>query len=243
MRLYFMEKLDYKVLITTSGTGSRLKELTMDTNKALIEVHGKSILSRIIESYPQQTQFVVTTGFKGEEVKEHVASTFPKHDITYVPIDKFQGPGSSLGYSMLQAKEQLGCPFIFHCNDTLVTGTIPQPNVNWNGGSKGAGLLHQNTQTYSSFISRDGNMVAINPKGAMEFDYFHIGLVGIFEYQKFWEYLETMYRNDPNDSTLNDVPAINLMIKNGSTFAVKEFEEWFDTGNIEGLTHAQAYLK
>lgn len=238
-----MEKLDYKVLITTSGTGSRLKELTANQNKALIEVHGKSILSRIIESYPQQTTFVVTTGFKGEEVKDYLQTTFPTHNITCVPIDNFQGLGSSLGYSMLQAKEHLQCPFIFHCNDTLVVGNIPQPNVNWNGGSKGSGLPHQNTQTYSSFFIKDDRMVKINPKGAKDFDYFHIGLVGIFEYKKFWDYLETMYENDPNNSALNDVPAINLMIKNGCTFAVEEFEKWFDTGNIEGLNHALTHLK
>lgn len=238
-----MKRLDYKVLITTSGTGSRLQELTKEKNKGLLEIQREPILSRIIKSYSRETSFVITTGYKGAAIKDYLQRTFPDHDMTFVRVEKFKGDGSSLGYSMLQVKDQLQCPFIFHCNDTLVIGDIPEPIANWNGGSKGSDSANQTTQAYSSFVSKDGEVVTINPKGAKTYDYFHIGLVGIHDYKKFWEYLEDMYKKDPNDQTLNDVPAINLMITNGNSFKVKEFAQWFDTGNIEGIEFAQKHLK
>ena len=43
---------EYKVLITTSGIGSRLGNLTKYTNKCLVRVGKKPTLSYIIESYP-----------------------------------------------------------------------------------------------------------------------------------------------------------------------------------------------
>ena len=53
---------EYKVLITTSGIGSRLGDLTKYTNKSLVRVGDKPAISHIIESYPEDTKFVVTLG-------------------------------------------------------------------------------------------------------------------------------------------------------------------------------------
>ena len=53
---------EFKVLITTSGLGSRLGELTDYTNKSLIRIADKPAISYIIESYPKDTKFVITLG-------------------------------------------------------------------------------------------------------------------------------------------------------------------------------------
>jgi NDP-sugar pyrophosphorylase family protein len=58
------------VLITTSGMGSRLGNLTQFTNKSLIVVGNKPALSHIIEKYPPDTTFVITLGYFGDQVKE-----------------------------------------------------------------------------------------------------------------------------------------------------------------------------
>ena len=44
---------DYKVLITTSGLGSRLGNLTDYTNKCLVRIADKPAISYIVESYPK----------------------------------------------------------------------------------------------------------------------------------------------------------------------------------------------
>ena len=85
----------YKVLITASGLGSRLGNLTKFTNKGLVRIGKKPALSYIIESYPDKK-------------------------ITYVPVENYDGEGSSLLYSMSLCKDELQCPFIFHACDTVV---------------------------------------------------------------------------------------------------------------------------
>jgi choline kinase len=233
----------YKVLITTSGTGSRLKELTKDTNKALIPLMGKKIIDFIIEKYPEEIELILTVGYKGELVKNYVKKKYPTRNITFVTIDLFEGPGSSLGYSMLQAKELLQCPFIFHCNDTIVLDQIPSPsNYNWNGGAKGNNPHIFNTTHYASFNVKNGNMESIQPKGASSFDYFHIGLAGFKDYQEFWSKLESEYKQNSNDSALNDVAAINQMLQKNIPFKAVEFKNWYDTGNLDGFNNAKKTL-
>lgn len=160
-------KQTYKVLITTSGTGSRLGNLTKETNKSLVLLQGKPIIDYIIESYPKEIELVFTLGYFGDKVKEYLIKQYPDKKLTFVWIDKYQGEGSSLGYSMLQAKDQLQCPFIFHCNDTIVVGKIPLPvNFNWNGGSKGLNPEIFNTNFLSSFTIENGYVKIMNRKGA-----------------------------------------------------------------------------
>ena len=50
----------FKILITTSGIGSRLGELTDYINKSLVRIGNKPALSLIIDNYPKNTEFVVT---------------------------------------------------------------------------------------------------------------------------------------------------------------------------------------
>ena len=58
----------YKVLLTTSGIGSRLGEITTYTNKGLVKVGKKPALSYIVESYPTNIEFVVTLGHHASHV-------------------------------------------------------------------------------------------------------------------------------------------------------------------------------
>jgi NDP-sugar pyrophosphorylase family protein len=118
--------IEYKVLITTSGLGSRLGELTDYTNKSLIRVTDKPAISHIIESYPEDTKFVITLGHFGSHIKQFLQLAYPNRNFTFVEIDKYKGEGSSLGYSILKCKQELQCPFIFHASDTIIEKYNPE---------------------------------------------------------------------------------------------------------------------
>ena len=121
-----------KVLITTSGIGSRLKFLTKKTNKALINIAGKPAIKYILEKYPVDTEFVITLGHLGQQVKKFLLKNYPQSKFNFVKVDNYDKPGSSLGYSMLCAKSKLQCSFIFHCCVTLTDDEIPTvTNYNW----------------------------------------------------------------------------------------------------------------
>ena len=166
--------MKYKVLITTSGLGQRLGELTKYTNKSLIRIGKKPAISYIIEAYPKEIELVITIGHFGNQIKDFIKIAYPDRKITFVEVDKYQGPGSSLGYSMLAAKKSLQCSFIFHAADTIVTEVIHAPDKNWNGGFKGT-----SSASYSTFTVSKNGVGKINDKGALGYDFIHIGLVGI----------------------------------------------------------------
>ena len=228
--------MDYKVLITTSGIGSRLGEFTQYTNKTLIRISEKPVISYIIESYPTNTKFVVTLGYFGEFVKDFLEIAYPTHFFEFVWVDKFQGEGSSLLYSMLCAKDFLQLPFIFHASDTLVTEKIPEPNFNWNAGFKGG-----SSSQYTSFDSIEGNVKIFYDKGSINPDFLHIGLVGINDYLLFWKLANQILIENNFNSSSNDVLVLKKMITT-LDFKIITFSTWLDIGNVEKLEETKKFF-
>ena len=227
-----MEEL--KVLITTSGIGSRLGKLTDFTNKSLVRIGDKPAISYIVEYYPQNTSFIITLGHFGSYVKEFLLLTYPKKNFTFINVDNFKGPGSSLGYSILQAKKELQCPFIFHASDTILTKKdIPLDlNYNWCVGAK-----QNDTSQYSTFITNNDYINDIKDKGAIHYDYCYIGMCGIKDYKTFWDKLEQL----PNRNNLSDIHVIKKMLTL-TTFKCYETKGWFDIGNTSKLKETQDHF-
>ena len=231
-------KTVYKVLITTSGTGSRLGDITRYTNKSLVKVGRKPAISYIVESYPKNTEFVVTVGYFSDQVRDFLTLVYPDRKFQFVTVDRYEGEGSSLGYSMLRAASKLKSPFIYHACDTIVLGKkIPQPKKNWIGGFRGQGSSH-----YASFDVVNGRVRQMYDKGMMDPDFLHIGLIGIRDHEAFWRSLRALYRKNPNNSALNDVEAISEMMRQGQEFSPVSFETWHDIGNVESLNKARAEI-
>ena len=235
--------MKYKVLLTSSGTGSRLGELTRTLNKSLLKIGEEEVISRIINSYPESTEFVITIGYLGTQVKLFVKEKFPNKKISFVKIDHYEGRKSSLGYSMLKARSQINCQFIFHCNDTLVFEKIPtQYTSNWIGWSSKSNLILNEQSSYSSLIMDQGEINSINNKSQMSTEYLHIGLVGVYDYEVFFNCLYELWKFDPMNQKLNDVSVINKMIEFGYSFHPKKFSTWLDTGNLSALNNAKASI-
>jgi hypothetical protein len=177
-------------------------------------------------------------GYHGNLVKEFLQLAYPERKFTFVEIDKFQGPGSSLAYTFLQAKEYLQCPFIFHAGDTVVLEPVPSPvTENWNGGFKGG-----STANYRSFTELDDKVYDFHEKGSVDYDYLHIGLVGIKDFKQFWQAVDEVYKSDPNNQSLGDVPVLEKLIKEYFVLVPREFRTWLDIGNIEALNGARQKL-
>jgi len=229
---------EYKVLITTSGLGSRLGNLTDYTNKCLVRVADKPTISYIIEMYPKDTKFVITLGHFGSHVKQFLQLAYPDYDFTFIEVDKYKGEGSSLGYSILQCKHELNCPFIFHASDTIVKGfEIPKLDKNWIVGS-----YKKDSSQYRTLNLNEGKLVKINEKGELGFDFSYIGLAGIKNYGLFFYNLEKLIYGGHNDTS--DVHVINNMLPEVD-FYYKEATHgsWFDIGNTSELTKTRKAFK
>ena len=232
-------KPSYKVLISTAGVGQRLGFTTEFTNKALIRVGKKPALAYVIESYPDEVPLVILTGHFGSQVEDFVKLVYPKRkNIEFVVVDKYDGKGASLGYSMLKAKNRLQCPFIYHAADSIVVHPVPKPEKNWVGGYKG----DVDATQYRSWQIVDEQTITLSEKGAIDFDYLHIGIAGINDYKKFWSILARLYRENPHDDHLNDCSVIVEMIKGKITFDIVNFPVWHDVGNVTSLHRARELM-
>jgi CTP:phosphocholine cytidylyltransferase-like protein len=209
-----------KVLLPTSGTGSRLQRATQHTNKSLVTVGDKLAICRIIELYPEDTTFIVTLGHKGELVREFLTLAYPTRNFNFVVVDKFEGPGTSLGYSILHARDFLQCPFTFHCCDTIIT----KPPTT--AGNVMCVSTTTDTLSYASVDVEEQTVTDVYMKGANG-KYSYIGVSHIEDYTAFWNALASC---EPSNS-LSDVHALQRMVENG-IFVSYQIHDFYDTGNI-----------
>lgn len=225
------------VLITTSGTGSRLGDITAYTNKSLVPLGNKYALAHIIDSYPESTEFIITIGYKGELVQEFCSLAYPTRAITFVKVDKYEGLGSSLLYSMLQAKNFLQRPFIFHCCDTILIETIPTFTENTALVVKG-----QDANSYASICGSNGRISSFYEKGFVDNDFCYIGITYYHDYLRFWQCAEDLYESQQENMSLSDIHVIQTMMLKGVAFHYHNVHEFFDTGNLTSYAKAQSHF-
>ena len=161
-----------KVIVTTSGLGSRLGGITDNYNKSLVRVGDKPAISRIIDYYPQDTDFVITLGHFGDYVQQFIEIAYPDRNFEFVWIDDFSGPDSSLGYSLLKTKRFLQEPFVFHACDTILKNDdeLLDVDCNWI-----AGAIKDNASQYRTIRANGDEVEIINRKGEINFDYVYVG--------------------------------------------------------------------
>jgi NDP-sugar pyrophosphorylase family protein len=227
-----------RVLITTSGTGSRLGGFTRSTNKSLVQVGDKFAICHVIDQYADDTEFIVTLGYFGNYVKDFLELAYPDKKIQYAYVDKYEGPGSSLGYSMLQAKQLLQTPFVFHCCDTIVNNLLIQD------ANKNILFVHKNDHynLYSSVNVNDQKVVKMNGKGCKDNDFIYTGLCYIYDYQDFWNELQALYDTNPDNTILSDIHAISNMLQKNITFEYAVLDSYLDTGNLISYSETRKHF-
>jgi NDP-sugar pyrophosphorylase family protein len=231
----------FTVLITTSGTGERLKTFTKYTNKALVNVGDKYAICYIIENYPIDTEYVITLGYYGDFVRQFLLLAYPNRNFTFIEIDCYEGPGSSLGYSLLQTQKYLQKPFIFHCCDAVIRCPIFDINNISNTNQLCVYKSDDNISYTSVVVENENEIKEINPKGYPKFDFVYTGISYIYNYSLFWICLEKKYQENKLNSALSDVDAIHKMItmKQKFTYILLDENNWYDTGNMKSYHKIQ----
>ena len=218
--------MSYRVVIPTAGIGSRLKDSTKHINKSLISIANRPTISHLIEQFPQDCEFVIGLGYKGNLVRDFLELAYPDRTFYFANVDPFKGKGSGLGLSLLACEQYLQEPFIFLSCDTLVKELIPKPDHDWMGFSQIEDLTEYRTLKIAS-----GNVAEICEKGVIRENLKgYIGLSGVYNYKKFWQAMH-------NGET--------LAVDQGEAYGMKSILEsnnitarsftWFDTGNLEAI--------
>ncbi|MBI2354867.1 MAG: phosphotransferase [Deltaproteobacteria bacterium] len=222
--------MSYRVCIPTAGTGSRLGVLTRFINKSLVSVANRPILAHLIERFPQETEFVIALGHKGDLVREFLGLAYPQRQFFFAEVHHFEGLGSGLGLSLLACRDYLQQPFVFMSCDTLVTGLIPAPDRNWMGYSEAFDLA-----PYRTLALKDSGVEAICEKGEGKSDKHkpYIGLAGIHDYEAFWSGME---QGGEEAIQSGEAHGMRQLLPRG--ICAYGFT-WYDTGNIEALARAR----
>ena len=224
-----------KVLITTSGLGSRLGDISKYTNKSLIKIGDKAAISHIIDNYPDTTEFVITLGYFGDHVKQFLEIAYPDRQFDFVTVNPFAGVGSGLLKSMSFAKDYLQCPFIFHACDTILIERPPLPDHNW------MACTESSRSDFFRTVRIDGDLITrINEKGEIDYDYAYIGVAGIHDYKLFWKDLEILLKNEIVDSS--DCHVFKKLLYQ-TPVNYWHTTKHYDTGSVENLNETRKAFK
>lgn len=225
--------MKYRVVIPCAGTGSRLGSVSKNLNKALVSVSNKPAISYIIEKFRKDVEIVIALGYKKETLKEFIELAYPDRHFIFIDVDKYEGAGSGLGYSLLKCRDHLQCPFIFISNDTIVTDNIPEPDQNWAGYAN-----VEDVSQYRSFrLDENGFIKEVCPKGATGDVKAYIGVSGVKDYKIFWD---SMHDGIIKGSIENG-ESYGLSFLTERSFKAFKFD-WYDVGNPDSLKITREYF-
>jgi choline kinase/mannose-6-phosphate isomerase-like protein (cupin superfamily) len=219
------------VLILTAGKGERLGNLTKNINKSLIPINNESILSKIINKFPKDYDFVIATGYKGELIKEYCGLVFPERNFTFVDVDDIDSEKSGPGYSALKCKDYLQRPFFFITCDCLIDTELPHLDGNWIGV-----YPTSYPEKYSTVNIDENNIIThYSNKNVNGFELAFIGLSSIWDFEIFWSELSNNIQN-------GEIVSAFYRPEKYPNFNAKVLE-WFDTGNFDDLKRSKEHFK
>src|SRR5574343_86535 len=218
---------NYKVLIASAGIGSRVENYSKNFNKALISVGRKPAICYIIDKIPKDVEIVVTVGYKKDYLIQFLSLVYSDRKIKFVDVDKFAGEGSGLGYSILKAKDELQCPFMFIANDCITDEEFTEPTHNFMNFS-----IEQDTTEYRTVkLQRMSSVVSelIQKGDRRSSNAAYIGSCGIYNYNEFWKYMVEGVEDGSIEQ--GESYAISKMLNAGMQFNGYP-STWYDTGNV-----------
>lgn len=112
--------MDLTAIILAAGLGSRLRPLTDETPKPLLDVGGRTILARQLERIAAAgiPRAVVVTGYRAEQVEEHLRHHPPPIEVRLAPNPLYATTGNCM--SVLAAREHCAGRGIVICDGDVV---------------------------------------------------------------------------------------------------------------------------
>ena len=151
--------MDLTAIILAAGLGSRLRPLTDETPKPLLDVGGRTILARQLERIAAAgiPRAVVVTGYRAEQVEEHLRHHPPPIEVRLAPNPLYATTGNCM--SVLAAREHCAGRGIVICDgDVVLSGDALVRLV------ADADVFRTMLNSAQSYIKRAGDAVALDPR-------------------------------------------------------------------------------
>ena len=108
-------------VIPAAGEGTRMRPLTTDRPKALVEVAGQPLLEHVLDAlHPVAGEVVVVVGYRGEQIVDRFGSDYRGLGLTYVRQPERRG----LADAVLQAEPHVDGDFISLNGDNVIRADL-----------------------------------------------------------------------------------------------------------------------
>jgi glucose-1-phosphate thymidylyltransferase len=111
-----------QAVVLAAGKGTRLRPLTDDKPKALVEVDGRPLVEDVFDNLIEcgATEFVVVVGYKKEQIIDRYGDAYEGVPITYA----HQREQLGLAHAILQAEPHVDDDFMLMLGDNVFRGNL-----------------------------------------------------------------------------------------------------------------------
>jgi len=111
-----------KAVVLAAGKGTRLRPLTEDKPKGMVEVDDKPLLTHCFEQLAElgADEFVVVVGYMKESIIEHYGDSFDGIPITYTHQREQKG----LAHALLMVEEHIDDDFMLMLGDNIFNANL-----------------------------------------------------------------------------------------------------------------------
>lgn len=111
-----------KAVVLAAGEGTRLRPLTEDKPKGMVEVNGKPILTHCFEQLAElgADGLVVVVGYRKQDIIDHYGDEFEGIPITYAHQREQKG----LAHALLKVEEDIADDFMLMLGDNIFQANL-----------------------------------------------------------------------------------------------------------------------
>jgi histidinol-phosphate/aromatic aminotransferase/cobyric acid decarboxylase-like protein/choline kinase len=125
------KEYDMKAIILAAGMGSRLKNITKDKTKCMVEVNGESLIKRLLKQLEKYTleEIVIVTGYKEEILKEYINNLGIKTKIKFYNNDIYDKTNNIYSLGLVE-KELLNNDILLIESDLIFEDKLLENIIN-----------------------------------------------------------------------------------------------------------------
>lgn len=211
------------VFIPAAGLGSRVESYGLA--KPLITVGGQPLIWKVLDLYPDDSNFVVAIGHQAELVREvlDLYSELRGVKITVIETDSHISERGGLTKTLRDCRSHLQQPFVFHAVDTYFD--IGAGELGWLSLEQ-KNLLVVSPAGHAGDYRRPTSG-ALERIRAKEGDVVYVGVSRIADWQEFWLQFDTTCKSDEFSEEGEALGISGLQTK----LATVHMKGWFDAGN------------
>lgn len=111
-----------QAVVPAAGAGTRLRPLTTDRPKGLVDVAGQPLLAHVFDQLAELSvdEIVVIIGYKGDQIESHFGATYESLPLTYVGQPERHG----LAHAVALAAPHIDGDFVLHNGDNVCRANL-----------------------------------------------------------------------------------------------------------------------